>query len=81
MYVSSKNPVGTVRYLAPEYLKTELFNEYLNLTRADIYSSALVFWELLNRTKVSFCSTQAKTSFQNSQFIFKGILWCTQGCA
>jgi len=51
MYVSSKNPVGTVRYLAPEYLKTELFNEYLNLTRADIYSSALVFWELLNRTK------------------------------
>ena len=59
MFVSSSpvkirdNPVGTVRYLAPEYLKTDLFNEYLNLTRADIYSSALVFWEILNRTKVA----------------------------
>ena len=52
MYGSSSKPVGTIRYLAPEYLKPELFNEYLNLTRADIYSTALVFWELLNRTKV-----------------------------
>ena len=52
MYDSSSKPVGTVRYLAPEYLKPELFNEYLNLTRADIYSTALVIWELLNRTKV-----------------------------
>ena len=49
---TSSKPVGTVRYLAPEYLKPELFNEYLNLTRADIYSTALVMWELLNRTKV-----------------------------
>merc|ERR1712176_8125 len=51
MYVPSPKAVGTVRYLAPEYLKTELFNEYLHLTRADIYSTALVFWELLNRTE------------------------------
>jgi len=42
--------VGTVRYLAPEYLKPELFNDYLDLTKADIYATALVFWELLNRT-------------------------------
>ena len=63
MYVSTKTPVGTVRYLAPEYLKTELFNEYLSLTRADIYSLALVFWEILNRTKVAFvefCCYQTK---------------------
>ena len=70
MYDSSSKPVGTVRYLAPEYLKPELFNEYLNLTRADIYSTALVIWELLNRTKV-----RKFLEFFFSQ-IFVGFLWC-----
>ena len=69
MYDSSSKPVGTVRYLAPEYLKPELFNEYLNLTRADIYSTALVIWELLNRTKV-------RGIFLTFFKVFVGFLWC-----
>ena len=49
--LDQRQTVGTVRYLAPEYLKPELFNNYLDLTKADIYATALVFWELLNRTQ------------------------------
>ena len=31
-------------------MQNELFNPFLDLTKADIYSTALVLWELLNRT-------------------------------
>ena len=49
--LEQRQTVGTVRYLAPEYMKPELFSSHLNLTKADIYSTALVFWELLNCTE------------------------------
>merc|ERR1719419_1596907 len=46
--------IGTTRYLAPEILtctfKRELFSSY---HKCDVYSMALVFWEVLNRTRVS----------------------------
>ena len=49
--------------MAPEFLKlevqNELFNPFMDLTKADIYSTALVLWELLNRTVGFFGSDAA----------------------
>ena len=50
--------------MAPEFLKlevqNELFNPFMDLTKADIYSTALVLWELLNRT-VGFFGSDAES--------------------
>ncbi|CBY19322.1 unnamed protein product [Oikopleura dioica] len=60
--VAQMSTVGTVRYVAPEFLKlevqNELFNPFMDLTKADIYSTALVLWELLNRTVGFFGADQ-----------------------
>jgi len=60
--VAQMSTVGTVRYVAPEFLKlevqNELFNPFMDLTKADIYSTALVLWELLNRTVGFFGATE-----------------------
>ena len=46
--------VGTKRYMAPEILSNTLDTiEFSSYCRADIYSLGLVFWEILNRTKLS----------------------------
>ena len=53
-FFDQKQKIGTTRYLAPEILtctfKRELFSSY---HKCDVYSMALVFWEVLNRTRVS----------------------------
>ena len=48
--IAPSTRVGTVRYLAPEVLDNSLeTNKFDAYRRADIYSLALVFWEIANR--------------------------------
>ena len=45
--------VGTIRYMAPEVLSKAINGQDLEaLTKADMYSFALVLWELCSRTNV-----------------------------
>ena len=45
--------VGTIRYMAPEVLSKTINGQDLEaLTKADMYSFALVLWELCSRTNV-----------------------------
>lgn len=52
--------VGTIRYMAPEVLSQEInCQDFEALTRADMYSFALVLWELCSRTRVQTISKKA----------------------
>jgi serine/threonine protein kinase len=51
------NKVGTKRYMAPELLDESINERQFDAwKRADVYSLALVFWELASRTKLPDCS-------------------------
>jgi hypothetical protein len=48
--IPSTTRVGTIRYMAPEVLRDELdYSQFEAFKRADIYSLALVFWEITRR--------------------------------
>ena len=43
--------MGTPRYMSPEILAGTIGNELISLLRSDVYSLALVLWEILSRAK------------------------------
>ena len=48
--IPSTTRVGTIRYMAPEVLTDEMdYSQFEAFKRADIYSLALVFWEITRR--------------------------------
>ncbi len=59
VFPSTKNQVGTVRYMSPEVLADRAsedsiehstsFDKYI---KSDVYSFALVMWEVMNRTTI-----------------------------
>ncbi|CAG2107433.1 unnamed protein product [Medioppia subpectinata] len=62
--VAENHRVGTKRYMAPEVLdqtmKSDVFESY---KMADIYSLALVFWEVVRRTRVDGCCDDYSVPF------------------
>lgn len=56
---------GTKRYMAPEILSKRIDTKYLDsFQKAEIYSLALIFWELLRSCKFEDDSTHAAYSFE-----------------
>ena len=48
--IASNNRVGTVRYMAPEIIQDMIDpSKFVGFKQADIYSLALVFWEIMRR--------------------------------
>jgi hypothetical protein len=59
---------GTKRYMAPEILnKTINYKSLLQFQNAEMYSLALIFWELLRRTKFELENTNTTVTISNQQ--------------
>ena len=53
MDIAPNNRVGTKRYMPPEVLdETINMNHFESFKRADVYSLALVLWEIVRRTSM-----------------------------